>query len=225
VSAVHAGASLSPAEQRPIHLEPRPGRFTPLNQHEVPGKVAHWNLIAQPTLVGYFQPVEIRLPTQGLVSFYSPQQSAPVLTQSPAQAAMLIGPVYRFRIAGLPEHPGVELYPTIELVDRLHPPAGREWEFPVPVEITPEEIDAALGEQFVIKVIYLERPQTASVLSDEEGGVLTYDAPGRANLLDAADQLGRPIAILRLGSRVPDPHNPAESPFATAAPIQVQSHP
>jgi hypothetical protein len=210
-----------PAQEHPLRLPQQPGRHTPLDQNEVPGKVAHWNLIAKPSLYGYYQPVQIVLPSHGLVSFYTPEQSQPVLTQAPAQAGMLIGPVYRVKIAGLPEYPGVELYPTIEVVDRLHPPCGREQEFPIPVEITPEEIEAALNDQMVTKVVYLERPQTASQLKDEQGRTLTFDAPPASNLLDAADQLGRPMAILRIGGRVPDPLNPAEAMFTTAAPIQI----
>lgn len=213
------------AQDRPLQLPPTPGYHFPLDQHEVPGKVGHWNLIAKPSLANYFQPVQIRLPSQGLVAFYSPESSQPVLTQAPAQAGMLIGPVYRLKVAGLPEYPGVELYPTIEVVDRLHPPCGQEQEWPIPVEITREEIEAALNDQLVTKVVYLERPQSASQFVDEGGGVLTFDAPGSSNLLNSADQLGRPVAILRLGGRVPDPHNPAESLFAHAAPIQIQSHP
>ncbi len=209
------------AQQYPLRMEPKPGRHTPLTQREVPGKVAHWNLLARPALYGHYQPVQIVLPSQGLVSFYSPEQSQPVLTQAPAQAGMLIGPVYRVKIAGLPEYPGVELYPTIEVVDRLHPPAGREQEFPIPVEITRDEIEAALEDRMVTKVVYLERPQTATRLTDEQGRVLTFDSPGSSNLLDTADQLGRPVAILRLGGRVPDPGRPDEALFRTAAPIQI----
>ena len=70
--------------------------------------------------------------------------------------------LYRFRISDLPELPGAELYPTIELIDRLHPPCGRELEFPVPVAFTQEELQAALAGRLVTKVVYIERPQQAT---------------------------------------------------------------
>ena len=219
IAASSQGAAF--AAEQPLLVPPQSGRYTPLDQREVPGKVARWNLIAKPSLAGYFQPVQIRLPTQGSVSFFTPDQPQAVVAPAPAQASFLIGPVYRLRIAGLPEYPGVELYPTLELTDRLHPPAGREEEFPVPVEITAEEIEAALADQMVTKVIYLERPQNASVLTAEDGHTITFDARGDSNLLDAADQLGRPVAILRLGGRTPDPNNPADLHLGPPAPIRI----
>lgn len=209
------------AVDQPLIVPPRAGRYTPLDQREVPGKVARWNLIAKPSLTGYFQPVQVRLPTQGSVSFFTPEQPQPVVAPAPAQASFLIGPVYRLRIADLPEYPGVELYPTIELTDRLHPPAGLEEEFPVPVEITAEEIEAALADQMVTKVVYLESPQNASVLTAEDGHTITFDARGDSNLLDAADQLGRPVAILRLGGRTPDQNNPGDLHLGPPAPVRI----
>lgn len=209
------------AQEHPLRVPPQAGRYTPLDHREVPGKVGRWNLIAKPSLYGYFQPVRVELPSQGLVSFYTPEQPQPVLTQAPAQAAMLIGPVYRLKIAGLPEYPGVELYPTVEVTDRLHPPAGQEDQWPIPVQITPEEIEAALQDRMVTKVVYLENPQRASLLNQENGDVLTFDSLGDDNLLDAADQLGRPVAILRLGGRTPDPNNPLDILDGPPAPIRV----
>ncbi|MFV0443687.1 MAG: hypothetical protein ACK5Q5_08965 [Planctomycetaceae bacterium] len=211
------------AQEARLNLAPRPGHYTPLDQNEVPGKVARWNLIAKPALAGYFQPVQIRLPSEGLVSFYSPEQPQPVLTQAPSQASLLIGPVYRVRIAGLPEFPGIELYPTIEVTDRLHPPSGREDEFPIPIEITREEVEAALQDRMVTKVIYLESPQNASVMDQLDNRILTFDAPGHTNLLDAADQLGRPVAVLRLGGRTPDPNNPQDLLLGPPAPLRILS--
>jgi hypothetical protein len=209
------------AQKHPYELPPRPGEYTPLDQHEVPGKYARWNLIAKPQLAGYFQPVQINLPGPALVSFFSPEHAEPMLTQAPALAGMLIGPVYRFRVAGMPGYPGVEIFPTVEVVDRMHPPAGREHEFPIPVDITESEIEAVLGGQMVTKVVYLEQPQTASVLEGENGTILTYDLPPTSNSIDTALQLGRPMAILRIGGRVPDPRDPNDPFFTHPAPIRV----
>lgn len=216
-------ASTLAAQDYPLRLDPVPGRYTPVDQREVPGKVGQWQLIAKPSLNGYFQPVRVLLPTQGLVSFYTPESTQPVLTQGPAQAAMLVGHVYRFQVTGLAEFPGLELYPSLELIDRMHPPAGREQEFPIPVEITLAEIKAVGEGRMVTKVIYLESPRLPSTDPVEPGRLLTYDAPASSNLLDSAGQLGRPMAILRMGGRVPDPRNPQDEMFARRPPIQIQA--
>lgn len=214
-----------PAQHRPTSIPPQPGRYTPLDQRELPGKVGHWNLLARPSLYGYFQPVRVLVPGSGTITFYLPQSPGAVSLPAPAQAGLLVGGVYRLRISDLPEFPGLELYPTIEVTDRLHPPAGREEEFPIPVEITREEVEAVQQDRMVTKVIYLERPQVAAALEIDRGQLLTYDLPAAANLLDAADQLGRPVAILRLGGRLPDPHNPADELMGSAPPIRISPAP
>ena len=48
-------------------------------------------------------------------------------------AGMPIGYVYRMRVANIPDHAGEEVYPTIELVDRLDPPPGQAARFPIPI--------------------------------------------------------------------------------------------
>ncbi|MEZ6064269.1 MAG: hypothetical protein R3B90_00845 [Planctomycetaceae bacterium] len=216
-----AAASLH-AQGHPFSLPPTPGRYSPLDHREQMGQVGQWQLIAKPSLYGYYQPVRIEVPTQGLVSFYTPDSPQPVLSQAPAQASMLVGGVYRFRVTGLPEYPGLEIYPTVEVLDRLHP-TGQEQAFPIPVTITPEEIEAVIREQMVTKVIYLERPQLASALEVDRTGLVTYDVPASSNLIDTADQLGRPMAILRIGGRQPDPMNPHDELLRGALPLQIQS--
>jgi hypothetical protein len=209
------------AQDQPFYRPPRPGYYTPLDHREVPGKVGQWQLIAKPVLAGYFQPVQIQLPSTGEVTFFSPDQPQPVVSPAPASAGMLVGGLYRFRVAGMPEYPGVEIFPTVEVLDRLHPPTGQEAEFPIPVVITPEEIEAILADQMVTKVVYLERPQLASALEVDATGLVNYDVPATSNLLDTADQLGRPMAILRIGGRVPDPSNPQDELYRSALPIRV----
>ncbi|MEZ6082139.1 MAG: hypothetical protein R3C56_42630 [Pirellulaceae bacterium] len=59
---------------------------------------------------------------------------APVIT------GMLVAGVYRFRVTNIPFRPGEELYPTLEIIDRIYPPAGREHRFPIPVVMTEEDL-------------------------------------------------------------------------------------
>ncbi|MBX3437842.1 MAG: hypothetical protein KF861_10150, partial [Planctomycetaceae bacterium] len=125
---------------------------------------------------------------------------------------MLVGRTYRFQISGMPEYPGANLYPTVELIDRLHPPVGREADFPIPIQFTTDEIEAALNDQLVTKVIYLEQPQWA-VPQEVGRPIQTADLPPTTNLLQAADQRGRAMAIVRLGGRVPSTHGAPDSQF------------
>ena len=73
------------------------------------------------------------------------------------------GEIYRFKITHLPYAEGRELYPTLELISRLTPPAGHETEFPIPVELSEEDIRLALDGHLVTRVVYLEPPRRSRV--------------------------------------------------------------
>lgn len=193
-------------------------RFYPLHHHDAAGKAGQWAVAIRPTEYGYYQPVQIQLPTIGHVSYYVAGDTQPTLTQAPSQVGMALGHVYRVRISGMPEFPGIELYPTIEIIDRLHPPEGRTDEFPVPISITDDEVELALQDRLVTKVIYLETPQHADPQA-EVGEVRVQPFPSTANILKTADQLGRPMAIIRIGGRIPISHGDNSSFFGNAPPL------
>ena len=198
-----------------------PGGYWPLNQRSTPGAAAAWNATRNNTTPGaYFQPVRLQLPTTGQVEVYAgrPHQAVPLAT--PAQVGILVGYVYRLRISNMPEYPGAELYPTIEVLDRLHPPPGKADDFPVPIELSEEDIELALGGRLVTKVVYLEQPQLARPTVPGEG-VPVVTVPESTNILAEADLLGRPMLILRLGSRGPNVHGADPAFFGTGAPVRM----
>src|SRR5258708_13221892 len=71
------------------------------------------------------------------------------------------------------------------------------------MEIAQDDIDQALQGKFVTRVIYVEDPHKAYPFRNENGQTWFDIEPGR-NPLAVADELGRPVAILRMGGRVPD---------------------
>lgn len=194
-------------------------RYDPLDHRQQPGVAGRWATLTKPDFPGYLQPVRIALPTTGQVTFYAGSPTSEVPRPAPAHAKMAPGRVYRVRISGMPEFPGVELFPTIEMIDRLHAPEGLGDQFPVPIEMTTDEIELALQERMVTKVIYLEQPDLAAPFP-QANGIRTEDLSPRTNLLEAADQRGRPIAILRIGGRIPDPNSPVDE-FYSSSPVVV----
>lgn len=173
-----------------------------------PGTVGRGQLQRGGPLRGYFQPVEVRVPDGVLLSVAQEGQFEDT-AQSSIAAGMLIGEVYRFRVANIPFFEGLEVYPTIEVVNRLYPPPGLERKFPIPVQITQEELELALNGNFVTRVIYLEDKETALPQAQDPNLQPYYQVRSDEDPLQVADQLGRPMAILRMGSRVPDrdPHS------------------
>lgn len=196
------------------------GRQFPLNQMTPPGTAAQWAEQLGRATPEYFQPVRITLPTTGVVTFYEGLPDRGYNLEAPAQAALVVGRVYRLRVSGMPEFPGVEFFPSIELIDRLHPPAGKADQFPVEFELTAEELEWAANDRLVTKVVYLEQPNRVPVtLLDSKERITTVE-PFK-NVIAEADVLGRPIAIVRMGGRTPDANQPDPGFYGPGGPIRI----
>jgi hypothetical protein len=166
-----------------------------------PGAIGIAQLQRGGPLPGYFQPVEIKAPQGVEISLAAQGQFLPP-EPTPILAGMLIGPVYRLRVTRIPYHEGEEVFPSIEVMDRLYPPLGQERRFPIVVELTLEDLELALAGNFVIRVVYVEDAAHA-LPAGEPNGQIVHDARAGEDPLQTADVLGRPVAILRLGGRVP----------------------
>lgn len=150
----------------------------------------------------YYQPVEIFAPEGTQISLAIPGGFSSPSAQ-PLKAGMLVGSVYRLQLTQIPLQPGVEVFPTIEVIDRLYPPPGQETAFPIPVHLDTNDINDALAGRLVTRVVYLEDPQTALPMADEPNTQRTLDIPADRDPLAMADRLGRPVAVLRIGSLAP----------------------
>lgn len=185
-----------------------PTAHSPLPKHYLhsadlpPGEVGRRQLLRGHSGECY-QPVEVTGPEGSLISFQDGTTFQPA-TGNVVRSGMLIGQVYRLRVGNIPFREGFEVYPSVELIERLHPPPGQEFHFPIPIELTTEELQMAADGKYVTRVIYLEEPQTALGVQDAPGKQRYFEvAPGQ-DPLEIADRVGRPMAILRMGSRVPD---------------------
>jgi len=174
-----------------------------LNKADMPpGVIGLRQLERGGPLPGYFQPVEVTAPEGTLISLAAEGGFADA-QQEKTLAGMLIGQVYRLRVSNIKFREGEEVFPTIEVIDRLYPPPGQAARFPIPIELTDEELKMALDGQYVLRVIYVENPRTALPVRDEPGKQRYSEIGTGQDAMMAADRLGRPVAILRMGSRVP----------------------
>ena len=190
-----------------------------------PGAIGSRQLQRGGPLPGFFQPVEIKVPTGAQVSltvdsqFDQPQANA-------RKAGMLIGAVYRMRVTHIRMAEGAEVFPTVEVVDRIYAPIGQELRFPIPIDITEEDLKLALAGKFVTRVIYLEDPRHALPAREVNKSQNWFEAAPGQDPLAVADGLGRPVAILRLGGRLPDQGNDpffffGSPPFMACPPEQA----
>jgi uncharacterized repeat protein (TIGR01451 family) len=172
-----------------------------------PGAIGSQQLRRGGPLPGYFQPVEVKGPPGALISTAENGGFQPP-AKLPSEFGMLIGAVYRFRITGIPEYEGLEVYPTVEVIDRIYPPIGYERKFPITIELTQDELEMALDGKFVTRVIYLEEPDTAVPVGEDPIHQSFFEIGIHENPLEVADRLGRPAAILRMGGRLPEAGGP-----------------
>jgi len=184
-----------------------------------PGAIGQQQLLRGGPLRGYFQPVQIQGPPGSMISvavdgkFTKPQKS-------PITVGLLIGQVYRVRVMGIPVRQGQEVYPSIEVIDRLYPPPGKKAKFPIPVQLIAEELKTALDGRFVTRVVYLEETETALPRAQKDSRQSYFEIDASADPLTVADELGRPVAIVRMGSRVPlDVQKPSQAFLFNCPPL------
>ncbi len=111
------------------------------------------------------------------------------------------GAIYRLKISNVPNRPGVELYPTLE----VGPPSPRTEAYlahnAIPVQFTEEDFDQVLSGNFVTKVIYLPDAEFQELaLAGVETLVSTRLDPGIDPIVEA-DRRGSIMAIVRVGNK------------------------
>ena len=180
---------------------------------EPPGLAAQKMVLSNPKLANAQQPVQVVAPEGALISVWMGAGFGTNFLQS-MTSQMQIGPVYRFKVSNLPRIRGrlakQDVYPSIELLNKLNPPEGLQQQFPVVVTITVDDLTRALEGQLVTKVIYLEDPDTALPYRQFNNDQPSFDVGNTEDPLRVAERMGRPMAILRIGSRVPDFNNDPE---------------
>jgi hypothetical protein len=206
--------SVSASAQQPHHL---------LRGNMIPGQASQIRMMSSPAKAGQVQPVKVMAPEAIELSVVS--GGSFVSTGQPSYVGgMQLGSLYRFRITGVQVARSFELYPSIELLDLLRPPKGLENDFPVPVVITDSDIREAIAGRLVTKVVYLEDPDVALPRGGTKDEQPYFDVSASEDPVRTADGLGRPMAILRIGSRVPtgdELANASMNAFNTATPSQA----
>jgi uncharacterized repeat protein (TIGR01451 family) len=112
---------------------------------------------------------------------------------------------YRLRVTDIPERPGSELFPVIEVVGHLHRPEGVDpGKYPIRIVFLQDDLDDTLDRtRLVTKVIYLEDPDHALPFRMAKDQIPVVTLNPSEPPLRVATALGRPVAIVRMGLRRP----------------------
>jgi hypothetical protein len=169
---------------------------------------------------GYYQPVKIRVP-EGTQVALSVDEKFVSRQTTPYAVGLLVGSDYRLRITNIPFQPGKEVFPTIKMIARTYPPQGLELEYPIQIDLTQEDIELALDGKFVTRVIYLENPQTAMPIRGDLGQQISTDVSGGGDPIAVAATMGQPVAIVRIGGRIPNTLGATDPMFFLGSPTWI----
>jgi uncharacterized repeat protein (TIGR01451 family) len=137
------------------------------------------------------------------VTFYQGRQPARTF-DAPTVVGVRPGYTYQVQLSNLPGRPGVTLFPTLEVYGSLHlGPKHNAALFPLPLPLTEADVQSAVAGNLITKVIYLENPDRAIPTATQPGELLETPVVREVDLMREARARGRPIAIFRLGGRMP----------------------
>ena len=193
--ALFATSFLAIAVEAQNHLTPR--------GNQAPGALGKATQSKRQNVFGYVQPTELIVPKNSRIAYYDKNKFA-APQKNRIKLGLRIGDVYRFKVTMIEGFEGLELYPSVEVIDRLYPAQDKYLDFPVPMQLTQEDLEDALKGQLITKIIYIEDPSKALPVKEiKDSQRVLVVGVGEDPLLEA-ENLGRPVAILRLGSRTPD---------------------
>ena len=155
--------------------------------------------VAERTQVRFLAPVNMKVTwhtkgPDGKAGF----SATPV--EAPGRYNFAQGAIYRLKLADLPGRPGLELYPTLEIV----PSTAKTREYlahnAAPLEFTDEEFRHVIDGKHLVKVVYLMDP----ALHDEKGAVVHFISSmrlePRQDPIQEALRRGSILFVVRMGN-------------------------
>jgi hypothetical protein len=135
----------------------------------------------------------------------------------PGRYNFVQGALYRLKLTSIPSLPGVELYPTLEVI----PANARTEAFlahsSVPVTFTNEDFEQVQAGNYLVKVIYLPNPQFQELAAVGPDEIVSSRLEPGADPIALARQRGSLLLVIRLGNiNLELPNSPpmdAPSPF------------
>ena len=202
------------ASMVPGAVPPIPSMMVPQGQVFAPGALAQ----AQPPFAIRRSQVYFTAPKAAKIGWYAQapvqdKDGKPVLVpytlDIPGRYNFVQGAIYRIKLYNIPGRPGVELYPTIEVVPSNPKTEAFLAHNAIPVEFTEEDFDQVLNGNFITKVIYLPDPRFQSPLgAGPEELTSARLEPGQDPVAEAYKR-GHILLIVRMGGiQLETPNSP-----------------
>jgi hypothetical protein len=124
----------------------------------------------------------------------------PQFLEAPARYNFLQASIYRLKLSDIPNRPGMELYPTLEVVPSKAKTCTFLAHSAVPVVFTEEDFEQVAAGNFVVKVIYLPDPQFQDLAATGPDEVVSSRLePGMDPIIEAKRR-GSILLVIRLGN-------------------------
>ena len=146
----------------------------------------------------------------------------PQYLESPARYNFLQASIYRLKLSNIPNRPGVELYPTLEVVPSKQKTCTFLAHSAVPIAFNEEDFEQVAAGNFVVKVIYLPDPQFQDLSATGPDEVVSSRLEPGVDPIVEAKRRGSILLVVRLGNiDLEAPNTPsmdAPNPFAPPPP-------
>ncbi len=120
---------------------------------------------------------------------------------APARYNFPQGALYRLKLANIPNRPGVELFPSLEVGPAMPRTEAFLAHNAIPVEFSDEDFDQVMSGNFVTKVIYLPDPEFQEMALAGVGTLVSTRLDPGVDPIVEADRRGAIMAIVRLGNK------------------------
>lgn len=120
--------------------------------------------------------------------------------EAPGRYNFLQAAIYRLKLSDIPGRPGVDLYPTLEVVPANFKTDAFLAHSAVPVYFTEEDLDQVAAGNYLVKVIYLPFPQYADVATTGPDEVVSTRLEPGADPIAEACRRGSILLVIRVGN-------------------------
>jgi hypothetical protein len=173
-----------------------------------PGAVAAVGALTVPTASPFaVQRSEVRFagPAGMKISWFAPGADgrpgfSAQYIEAPGRYNFLQAAVYRLKLSDIPQHPGLVLYPTLEVVPTKMKTATFLAHSAVPVNFTEEDFEQVAAGNFVVKVIYLPDPMFQDLAVGGPDEVVSSRLEPGVDPIKEAQRRGSIMLVVRLGN-------------------------
>jgi hypothetical protein len=125
---------------------------------------------------------------------------SPTVLETPGRYNFAQAAIYRLKLSNIEGRPGLEVYPTLEVVPANHKTEAFLAHSAVPIEFTDADFNQIAAGNYVVKVIYLPDPQFQELAAAGIGSISSTQLDPGADPIVEALRRGSILLVLRMGN-------------------------